>query len=231
MGNSNPRPTKQLSTESPTLTVITKDASFEHLLEQLSTESPTLAVITNDASFKHLPKQLSAESQTLSGPTEDNSFEHFPDDVIVSLFKLLSLEEFLNLRGVCQRLRTISFGLSVENSPLCCLSRPVKHAPSFAEDIKSIPEPLSFSWQLRQNSDFPSNEDNATTLLQMLTFEPESETSQDQVRCILIHSSDHRRRGQHLLKEDSLPELTPVFPIISEFRNLKSRTHQIQRFP
>jgi hypothetical protein len=110
----------------------------------------------------------------------------------------------------------------MENSPLCCLSHPFKHAPSFAEDIKSNLEPLSFSWELRQNPDFPAEKVTASALLQMFTVELQSEASQDQVRCIFLHSSDHRRRGQRLPKQDSLPELTPVFSIIAEFKNLKS---------
>jgi hypothetical protein len=212
-----------------------RDASYSHSAEQLSTGSPTLAVLTNDASFKHLPEQLSTGSPTLAAITNDASFEHLPNDVNEFLFKLLSLKEFLHLRAVCQGLRTISFGLGVENSLLCCLSHPVQHAPSFADDINSYGV-LRYSWELRQNSDLPAEEVTASALLQMFTVELQSETSQDQVRCIsvqsetiqdqvrciFVHSSDHKRRGQRLLKQDSLPELAPVFSVISQCKNLKS---------
>jgi hypothetical protein len=194
-----------------------------------------LAVLTNDASFKHLPKQLFLESPSLAAITKDTSFEQLPSDVMEFLFRLLSLKEFLHLRAVCQGLRTISFGLGVENSLLCCLSHPVQHAPSFADDINSYGV-LRYSWELRQNSDLPAEEVTASALLQMFTVKLQSETSQDQVRCIsvqsetiqdqvrciFVHSSDHKRRGQRLLKQDSLPELAPVFSVISQCKNLKS---------
>jgi hypothetical protein len=173
-------------------------------------------------SNSNLTTQPTEETLVTALVGQDVRFDRLPNEIIEYWIKGLPLNELLNVRSVNGGLLCLISRLSVESSNMCCLSHPFKHAPSFADDIKSSLELLSFSWKLRQNPDLPLDENTAYALLQMFTVELQSEISQDQVRCIFVHSSDHRRRGQRLFEQDSLPELTPVFSIIAEFKNLKS---------
>jgi hypothetical protein len=160
-------------------------------------------------SNSHLTTQPAEKIQVTALVGQNVRFDRLPNEIIEYWIIGLSQNEFLKLRAVNRGLRCMISRLSVESSNMSCLSHLVRHAPSFADDIKSSPELLSFSWKLRQNPNFPAEEVTASALLQMFTVEPQSktsqdqvccisvqsETSQDQVRYIFVHSSDHRRRG------------------------------------